>query len=309
LPESNAVNMTSVGKNFRNDVGVPAGSLEVWVDGVRLAVAREGAGPPVVCLHAIGHGGRDFEAFVAAVRDQFEVIRVDWPHQGRSGTDTKPTTPRRYAELLRGVVVQLKLDDPIIVGCSIGGAAAINYASQYPAKALVLANSGSLIEVTKGARRACLFFARIFAAGARGAWWFKPLFSVYYRRVLPSPAAVAQRARIVRSAYEIAPVLADAWRHFAVESEADQRQMALALDPPVLFAWAINDEINRLADIVPVIEHMRNARLVRFDGGHAAFLEQPEPFVEEFRKFIADAGVLDASVLGTGARLDASVVT
>jgi pimeloyl-ACP methyl ester carboxylesterase len=80
--------------------------------------------------------------------------------------------------------------------------------------------------------------------------------------------------------------------------------MALALDGPVLFTWAINDEINRLADIVPVIEHMRNARLVRFDGGHAAFLEQSEQFVEEFRKFIADAGVL-----GTGACPDAAVVT
>jgi pimeloyl-ACP methyl ester carboxylesterase len=309
LPEPNAVNMTSVGKNFRSDVGVPAGSLEVWVDGVRLAVAREGAGPPVVCLHAIGHGGRDFGAFAAAVRGRFEVIRIDWPNQGRSGTDTKPTTPRRYAELLRGVVVQLKLDDPIIVGCSIGGAAAINYASRYPAKALVLANSGGLIEVTKGARRACLLFARIFAAGARHAWWFKPLFSVFYRRVLPSPAAVAQRGRIVRSAYEIAPVLADAWRHFAVEREADHRQMALAFGGPVLFAWAINDQINRLADIMPVIRQMSNARLVRFDGGHAAFLEHPEQFVREFREFIADASVLDAGVLGTGACPDAALVT
>jgi len=61
--------------------------------------------------------------------------------------------------------------------------------------------------------------------------------------------------------------------------------------------------------IEPVIEHMRNARLVRFDGGHAAFLEHPEQFVEEFRKFIADAGVLDAGVLGTGACPDAAVVT
>jgi pimeloyl-ACP methyl ester carboxylesterase len=299
--------MTAVDKNFRYDTGVPAGSLEIWVDGVRLAVAREGAGPPVVCLHAIGHGGRDFEAFVAAVRDRFEVIRVDWPNQGRSGSDTKPTTPRRYADLLRGVVVQLKLDDPIIVGCSIGGAASINYASRYPAKALVLANSGGLIEVTEGTRRGCRFFARIFAAGARGAWWFKLLFSIFYRQVLPAPAAMAQRGRIVRSAYEIAPVLADAWRHFAVESEADHRQMALAFDGPVLIAWAVNDKINRLADIVPVIQQMRNARLVKFDGGHAAFLEYPEPFVREFREFIAGAGVLDASVLDASV-LDASVL-
>jgi pimeloyl-ACP methyl ester carboxylesterase len=71
-----------------------------------------------------------------------------------------------------------------------------------------------------------------------------------------------------------------------------------------VFAWAINDKINRLADIESVIQQMRNARLVKFDGGHAAFLERPEQFVQEFRKFIADAGVL-----GTGACPDAAMVT
>src|ERR1700730_13093235 len=45
----------------RYETGVPAGSLELLVDGVRLAVARDGKGPQVICLHAIGHGGGDYE--------------------------------------------------------------------------------------------------------------------------------------------------------------------------------------------------------------------------------------------------------
>ena len=65
--------------SFRYRIGVPADSPEIEVDGVRIAVAREGRGPAVVCLHAIGHGGRDFEAFAAAVRDSFEVIRLAAP--------------------------------------------------------------------------------------------------------------------------------------------------------------------------------------------------------------------------------------
>jgi 4,5:9,10-diseco-3-hydroxy-5,9,17-trioxoandrosta-1(10),2-diene-4-oate hydrolase len=43
--------------NLRRYVGVPEGSLDIVVDGVHMAVAHEGAGPPVVCVHAIGHGG------------------------------------------------------------------------------------------------------------------------------------------------------------------------------------------------------------------------------------------------------------
>jgi pimeloyl-ACP methyl ester carboxylesterase len=272
----------------RHDVGIPRGSLELSVEGVRLAVAREGQGPPVVCLHAIGHGGRDFEAFAAALRDRFEVVRIDWPGQGRSGPDSHAATPARYAKLLRGVIEQLGLDAPIIIGCSIGGAAAIRYASDHPAKALVLANAGGLIEVTERAQRACLFLARIFAAGAARAWWYKAFFAVYYRMVLPSPAAAAQRRRIVASAYEIAPTLEDAWRHFAVPQEADQRHRLLALDIPILVAWAMNDRINQFKAVAPVIARIKHGRLAKFAAGHAAFLERPEQFADEFCKFVAE---------------------
>jgi pimeloyl-ACP methyl ester carboxylesterase len=273
---------------LRHEAGVPAGSLELLVDGVRLAVAREGKGLPVVCLHAIGHGGGDYEAFAAALRDRFEIIRIDWPAQGRSGPDSKAATPARYAELLRGVIEQLALEAPIIIGCSIGGATAIRYASDHPVRALVLANAGGLVEVTRSVQRACLFLAGIFAAGARRAWWYKAFFSAYYRMVLPTPAASAQRRRIVASAYEIAPALEDAWRHFAVAEDADQRQRLLALDIPILVAWAMNDRINQFKIVAPAIARIKRGRLAKFAAGHAAFLERPEEFVREFCTFVAE---------------------
>jgi 4,5:9,10-diseco-3-hydroxy-5,9,17-trioxoandrosta-1(10),2-diene-4-oate hydrolase len=272
----------------RYETGVPAGSREVSVDGVRLAVACEGKGPPVICLHAIGHGGGDYEAYVAAMRDRFEIVRIDWPAQGRSGPDSKAATPARYAELLRGVIEQLRLDPPIIIGCSIGGATAIKYASEHPVRALVLANAGGLVEVTRSVHRACLFFASTFAAGARQAWWYKAFFAAYYRLVLPSPVAAVQRRRIVASAYEIAPVLADAWRHFAVSEDADQRQRLLALDIPILVAWAMNDRINQFKLVAPAIAGIQHGRLAKFIAGHAAFLERPEEFVREFSAFVAE---------------------
>jgi len=67
----------------------------VEIDGVRLAVTREGRGPPVVCLHAIGHDGGDFEAFAEAMKARFEIIRIDWPGQGRSGPDAHPANGDR----------------------------------------------------------------------------------------------------------------------------------------------------------------------------------------------------------------------
>src|SRR5713226_8492295 len=131
--------------NYREELGVPPNSRRIEVDGVRLAVARQGQGPPVACLHAIGHGGGDFDAFASAVKARFEVIRLDWPGQGRSGPDPKPLSPSRYADLLGGVLDQLRIEDPIVVGNSIGGAAALIYARDHRVRALVLCDSGGLV--------------------------------------------------------------------------------------------------------------------------------------------------------------------
>src|SRR5205823_1809781 len=45
---------------LRGEVGAAAPFNEIEVGGVRLAYNDEGYGPAVVCLHAIGHGARDY---------------------------------------------------------------------------------------------------------------------------------------------------------------------------------------------------------------------------------------------------------
>ena len=90
--------------SLREAVGTQEGAALVEVDGVQLAVSREGHGPPLVCLHAIAHGARDFEPLARAVRDRFEVICIDWPGHGRSGADREPASAARYAALLVGVL-------------------------------------------------------------------------------------------------------------------------------------------------------------------------------------------------------------
>jgi len=262
--------------------GVPEGSRSVEVDGVRLAYARSGQGPTVVCLHAIGHGGRDFEALAARIEIGFELIRIDWPGQGRSGDDRLPASAARYAELLAGALAALQVEQPIIIGNSIGGAAAIAYASRHPVKALVLCNSGGLLEVTPTITRACSTMAGFFAAGARGAWWFPAAFWVYYTMlVLPSGAARAQRKRIIASGAETAPVLRDAWLSFG-KPDADLRDVAAALDVPVWVAWARGDWIIQLSACLQAIKRLKRGRLTRFGGGHAAFLERPRAFAKAF---------------------------
>jgi pimeloyl-ACP methyl ester carboxylesterase len=119
------------------------------------------------------------------------------------------------SELLSDVLEVLHIESPIIIGNSIGGAAALLYAHSHPVRALILCNSGGLVPAGVATRMFCAAIARFFAAGERRAWWFKRAFGAFYRWiVLPTAAASGQREKIVSAAYEIAPLLREAWVGF-----------------------------------------------------------------------------------------------
>jgi pimeloyl-ACP methyl ester carboxylesterase len=49
------------------------------IDGVELSLLRQGKGPTLICLHAVGHDAEDFSDFSARFADRYEVIALDWP--------------------------------------------------------------------------------------------------------------------------------------------------------------------------------------------------------------------------------------
>ena len=270
----------------RQACGVPADAPTVLCDGVNLAVSREGSGPAVVCLHAIGHGGGDYAAFAAALKQRVEVIRVDWPGQGRSGDDHQPPSAQRYAELLVSLLDQLNVVNPVLVGNSIGAAAALIYASRRPVRALVLCDAGGLVPVNGMVRTASFLFSRFFSAGERGAGWFARAYAFYYRYVvLPAPAAAQQRQRIIAAGPECARLLRMAWQGFA-RPQADLRKLAAQLQVPVWCVWGRADRVIPLWLCRPAIARMPQASLSTFAGGHSAFIEQPDWFAAEFNRFL-----------------------
>ena len=277
-------------RTFRYRVGVVEPYSLVLAAGTKIAVSRRGAGVPVLCLHAIAHGGRDFEAFTERVAGQgFEVVCADWPGQGRSPPDATaaPASAARYAEILTDLIAELFPTGPrpILIGNSIGGAAAIIAAERRPelVHALVLSNPGGLTPVDGFVRSFCRAQSRIFAAGARGAFWYPAFFSLYYRLVLPRSPANVQRARIVAACKETAAVLSQAWASFA-EPEADIREHLFRLCAPVLFAWAKDDQIVSFGRSRAAVLKSK-AAVEMFRGGHSPFMEDPDRFAVRFVAF------------------------
>lgn len=258
--------------------------------GTEVAVSVTGHGFPLLCLHAIAHGGGDFDQLRHRLADKsFRIVTLDWPGQGRSPSDAKgrPPDPARYADIAAAVIEQLFEPDerPIVIGNSIGGAAAIILASRLPQRlrALVLCNPGGLAEPNFVLRSFCRLMATFFRGGDRGANWYPAAFSLYYRLVLPRRPARAQRDRIVAACRETAGVLAGAWAGFA-GPESDLRPVLAVLQLPILFAWARNDKIVSWGRSRKAVK-ASGAKVIKFPGGHSPFLESPDCFAEALQNF------------------------
>src|SRR5262249_32146129 len=172
-----------------------------------------------------------------------------------------PASAARYADLLAGFLDATGVESAVLVGNSIGGAAAIHLAAARPERVsgLVLLNPGGLAPIDPLARGAIASLVRFFKAGARGARWYPRAFAAYYRLILQRSPATPQRHRITASAYEIAPVLVEAWQSFA-EPAADLRTIASRLTCPVLFAWATRDQLVQLRRSPPAIHTIPHPR-------------------------------------------------
>jgi pimeloyl-ACP methyl ester carboxylesterase len=265
----------------------PRKTLEV--DGVSIAYHDSGGKAPVViCLHAIGHGARDFQDLSQRLGAHHRVIALDFPGQGYSGPDSQPASGTRYTQLLTQFIEKLHLDGVTLLGNSIGGAVAVRYASLHPerVKALVLCDSGGLGPPPDEQSRAYInTFVKFFATGVHGDPSFGPAFAAYYKTVLIAEPAHAERDRIVLSAYEIAPVLEQAWQSFALPEESLWERLP-QIECPVLVAWAESDSVISLKYNEAAFARFPNHRVEVFTGGHAAFLEDPDRFEQKLREFL-----------------------
>lgn len=105
----------------------------------RLYFEEAGSGVPLICLHTAGSDGRQFRHILndVAVTDRFRVIAFDLPWHGKSSpppgfeADVYELTTDRYMETVLAVTDALKLIDPVVMGCSIGGRAVLHLALQY----------------------------------------------------------------------------------------------------------------------------------------------------------------------------------
>lgn len=114
----------------------------VTANGVKLYYEIAGTGKPLVFIHGFGVDRRMWDAQFTEFAEQYQVIRYDVRGFGKS--DLPGCEPFSNVEDLKGLLDALHLDRVTLIGLSMGGIIAIDFALAYPERleALVLADSG-----------------------------------------------------------------------------------------------------------------------------------------------------------------------
>ncbi len=106
----------------------------------RLYFEEAGEGIPLVCLHTAGADGRQFRHLMTdeAITRHFRVLAFDMPWHGKSlppagwQDEEYRLTTRAYVELILTFCEALRLERPVVLGCSIGGKIVLALAREHP---------------------------------------------------------------------------------------------------------------------------------------------------------------------------------
>jgi pimeloyl-ACP methyl ester carboxylesterase len=271
----------------------------VLLHGRPVTYAEAGSGPVLLLIHGMAGTFENWQAVIEPLAQHHTVVAPDLPGHGGSAPGGGDYSLGALAAGLRDLLVALGHHRATLVGHSLGGGIAMQFAYHFPemTERLVLVSSGGLgPEVSPVLRAAALPGADVFIAATAslasraGAAVGRGLAAVGVR---PS-ADVAEVARGYAS-------LADPERRAAflatlrsVIGTGGQRihagdRLYLAGGMPVLIIWGARDPI------IPV-HHGENAhdailgsRLEIFDGiGHLPQLEAPGRFVEVLDGFLEE---------------------
>ena len=107
----------------------------------RIYFEEAGQGIPLVCLHTAGADGRQFRAILndAEITERYRVIVFDLPWHGKSSPpagfemEAYRLTTDHYVDTVMAIAAALRLERPVVMGCSIGGRAVLHLALRHGA--------------------------------------------------------------------------------------------------------------------------------------------------------------------------------
>jgi pimeloyl-ACP methyl ester carboxylesterase len=260
-------------------INTDSGTMDV--EGGRLYWQATGRGTPLVLLHGFGLDHRSWDPQRLAFAVQHRVVRYDLRGFGAS---TVPQGPYRHADDLRALTRALSLENPVLVGLSLGANVALAYSIAHPQDVggLVLASPGLPGHRWRQPRppEAAAAFAMEHGVAAGKRFW---LDHAIFHSLRDHPDAYAQVAAMVGdySGWH--------WQNADPQQPGPDIRAGLVMLDVATLVVSGDLDVEGYREIATEISHtVPRARLQRFaNGGHVMNLEQTEEFTEQVLRFAA----------------------
>jgi pimeloyl-ACP methyl ester carboxylesterase len=267
--------------------------------GYRRAFVRAGRGPAVLLIHGIGDSSATWRRIIPDLASDHTVIAPDLLGHGASDKPRADYSIGGYANGMRDLLSVLGVDRVTVVGHSMGGGVAMQFAYQYPERCerLVLVSTGGVShEVHPMLRLAAtpntdlvlpLMGLRATRVAVRSAFWLFEAMGTDLGRDAPDmmrvfdalPDETSRRAfvRTLRAAVD--------WRGQAI-TMLDRCYLTAGM--PTLLMWGAHDAVIPYRHASVAHAAMPGSRLETFeDAGHFPHHRDPARFIAVLRNFMA----------------------
>lgn len=283
----------------------PARTIDLY--GQPISYREMGEGPAIVLVHGITSSSKTWKETMPLLAKNHRVVAFDLFGHGESSKTVKDCSLGAYASTLRDLTVLLDVPRATIVGHSLGGGIAMQFAYQFPERVerMVLVSAGGLGRDVNLALRAAtlpgseLVMPVMFSSPVRAA--ANTIGSFFSKIGIHGNADIEGVSEGFASLGDTATRRAFIQTMRAVADSNGQRVDALDRIHltellPTMLIWGARDHIIPIDHAYEAIKLMPDCRLEIFDdSGHFPFNNHPHRFASVLGEFIEETAPAEIS--------------
>jgi pimeloyl-ACP methyl ester carboxylesterase len=271
----------------------------LMIAGSSIACMTAGSGEPLLLVHGLGGNRRTWDQLFDSLAATHTVIAPDLPGHGDSGEPAGDYSLGAHAAILRDLLIALGHPSASIVGHSLGGGVALQFAYQFPERTrrLLLISSGGLgpelalmlrASTLPGANSVVAGLARLPAGVTRRALTAVSMLPGVLARQDAGPLSRGmhdlgggkQRQAFIHTARAVID-----WRGQKVSAT---RQLGLLAGMPMMVAWGSDDWIIPSRHHRAVASQVPGAQIVEIPrAGHYPHETAAEQLLPHIQNFLA----------------------
>jgi 3-oxoadipate enol-lactonase len=259
--------------------------MNIEINRINFNYRDEGAGIPVIFIHAFPLDQGMWDEQLAALKNQCRVITIDLRGFGASDMTDGQSSMEQMASDVRGLMTALDIDRAVLTGLSMGGYISLAFYRDYPeaVRALVLADTRATADTTEARGRRLKSAEKAEREGAR-AIADDMIHLLLGRSIAQSRPDIVQRVRMMIEANR-PQAIAAAQRGMA--ARRDSTDILAGIDFPTLILVGSEDALTPVAEAEAMRDRIRGSRMQVIEGaGHLSNLERPDQFNSILTEFL-----------------------